>query len=111
MTRDLTSQGAADVLGLSRGTIANLADAGELPHRRTKGCHRRFLEADLHTFKARRLTGEPPEAGTRASVWHAAAAEVLRAAEADLGSEGARGAAFRAAREELERGRRKAERD
>ena len=90
-------------------TVRNLANEGELPCRRTAGGHRRFRQADVLAYKARRLNGEPPHAGLRASAWHAAAAEVLDAAESDLGSESARGAAFRTAREELDRGLREAD--
>jgi excisionase family DNA binding protein len=47
VSNDLTTRHAAALLGDSYSTLRVLADAGVLPHRRTRGGHRRFLEADL----------------------------------------------------------------
>lgn len=41
---------AAKYLGVSSGTIADWADQGRIPHRRTVGGHRRFRLSDLKTF-------------------------------------------------------------
>jgi excisionase family DNA binding protein len=101
---DLTTRQAAALLGVPPSTLRVLADEGVLPHRRTRGGHRRFLEADVLALRSHRERGEPPQAATRAAVWHEAARQVLRAAEADLGAETAFGRPFGAAAEELRRG-------
>ena len=87
---------AATFLALSRSTIRNLADAGELPCRRTDGNHRRFSEADLLAYRARRDKVAPAVA-TRAAVWTAAALAVLRDAEASVGPSSPLSEPFRAA--------------
>jgi len=100
----LTTRQAAALLGVSYNTLLRLADEGALPHRRTRGGHRRFREADVLALRANREQGQPPNAATRAAVWHEAALQVLRAAEADLGAETPLGRPFGAAAEALSRG-------
>lgn len=79
---DLTNAQAAQVLGVSAGTVRAWAAAGRLPHRRTAGGHRRFPRADVE-----RLAREGvPDAtlSPRAAAWREAADRLLRAAERDL---------------------------
>ncbi len=102
--RDLTTPQAAAFLGVDSNSIRGWAEAGHIRHTLTPGGHRRFEQADLKAWRAgQRPPATRHAAETRAEVWAAAAAEVLRAAEADLGAQSTSGAAFRAAREELER--------
>jgi len=103
VAHDLATRQAADLLGVSPNTLRIYADEGVLPNRRTPGGHRRFLEADILALRAHRERGEPPHAATRAAVWHEAARQVLRAAEADLGGSTPLGRPFGAAAEELRR--------
>lgn len=96
--RQLTTGQAADLLGVGGQTIRTLAASGDLAYRRTAGGHRRFLEADVLAFRGRALT--PPSTvpgSTRASVWAAAAIEVLTAAQRDMGPDSDAGKAFTAA--------------
>jgi excisionase family DNA binding protein len=93
----------ATLLGVALNTVRAWADSGELTHRRTAGGHRRFVEADVLAFQARRLTGAPAHAAARAAAWASVADQVLRNAEVDLGRGSPLGRPFRAARAELER--------
>lgn len=52
--RELTSQRAADLLGVSRQYVARLADGGEIPSMTTEGGHRRFSLADVLSYRQRR---------------------------------------------------------
>ncbi len=105
MPRDLTTPQAAAFLSVDSNSIRGWAEAGHIRHTLTPGRHCRFEQADLEAWRA----GQRPPAArhaaeVRADVWAAAAAvEVLRGAEADLGAQSTSGAAFRAAREEMER--------
>ncbi len=101
---DLTTLQAATFLGVDSNSICAWAEASHIWHTLTPGGHRRFEQADLKAWRAgQRPPATQHAAEIRAEVWAAAAAEVLRAAEADLGAESTSGAAFRAAREALER--------
>jgi excisionase family DNA binding protein len=52
---ELTTQEAADLLGLSRQHVVRLVDAGKLPVRVTKvGAHRRIAATDVLRLKAKR---------------------------------------------------------
>ena len=52
---ELSTQEAADLLGLSRQHIVRLVDAGKLPVRVTRaGAHRRIAATDVLRFKAKR---------------------------------------------------------
>jgi excisionase family DNA binding protein len=93
--RELTTSEAAALLGVAPQTIRNLAEADALPCRRTDGGHRRFLEGDVLACRGRGALADPAHAGTRVAVWAAAATEILRAAEADVGSSTEAGATFR----------------
>ncbi len=93
---------AASLLGVSRSTLRNLAEAGEIPCWRTDGGHRRFPETELRAYRAQSM-GERPGAAERAAAWTAAALAVLRGAEADLGSESPLAHRIRAAAAELRR--------
>jgi len=100
---EMTVPQVAALLGVSLNTARAWADSGELPHRRTPGGHRRFIEADVLAFRARRLTGAPAHAGARAAAWASVADQVLRTAEADLGRGSRLARPFRSAREQLQR--------
>ena len=78
---DYFTADAAAFLGLSPSAIRNLAGAGELPHRLTKGGHRRISEAGLLAYRARAL-GVAPSPAMTAAVWSAAALAVLYEAAA-----------------------------
>jgi len=54
--RDLTSQEAADVLGVSRQYMVRLIDRGDIPSSKV-GAHRRVKAADLAEYRARRDRG------------------------------------------------------
>jgi excisionase family DNA binding protein len=72
MSTELRTRQAAALLRVSHNTLRTLADDGCLARRRTRGRRRRFLEADLLALRFHRERGEPPQAATRAAVWHEA---------------------------------------
>ncbi|RKT86076.1 DNA binding domain-containing protein, excisionase family [Saccharopolyspora antimicrobica] len=55
----LTTQEAAELLGISRPTLINLLDDGEIPCEKTRGRHRRIRLADIVDYQERnRQEGE-----------------------------------------------------
>ncbi|HYO90974.1 MAG TPA: B12-binding domain-containing protein [Pyrinomonadaceae bacterium] len=56
--KNLTSKGAARLLGVSEASVKRWADAGLLPTAKTVGGHRRFRPEDVALFKRTRLSEE-----------------------------------------------------
>ncbi|WP_430791786.1 helix-turn-helix domain-containing protein [Actinoplanes sp. G11-F43] len=72
VARELTTSEAARVLGVSRPTLTNLLDRGDIPFHKV-GTHRRVALQDLLTYRRHRLTQQR------------AAYEALMAEQDDLG--------------------------
>jgi excisionase family DNA binding protein len=62
----LTTPEAAEIFGVTAATVRILADSGELPHWKTAGGHRRFLEEEVRALRLDRDTkNRSGSAGTR----------------------------------------------
>ncbi len=85
MPPEMTTPQAAAILGVAPATVRTWTDAGELPHWRTPGGHRRFTEDDVLALRDRRKAGERRQATLRTTTWQRAALVVLHAAIADIG--------------------------
>jgi excisionase family DNA binding protein len=72
MARPLTTPQAAEILGITDATVRILADSGELPHRKTVGGHRRFLEEDVRALRLDRDTKNRSGAAAKAVTWRRA---------------------------------------
>lgn len=54
MDRTITSSEAARIIGISQPRVIQLANAGKIPHARTRTGIRLFKESDVIAFKAGR---------------------------------------------------------
>lgn len=53
----LTPAEAAAILGISVSALCRRAEAGRVPHTRTPGGHRRYLETDIRALAQRKTGG------------------------------------------------------
>lgn len=67
LRQQLTTQEAADLLGISRPTLIKLLEAGEIPYE-TPSRHRRILLADLLAYKERRRSEQDAALGELTSL-------------------------------------------